>query len=102
MFIKDLVIREGLIECNTNVISMKVSSSIKITDPKNYKETNLRIYQQHIRKIINLACRMRPHIAFAVGQLINHNINPRRGHLQVTKQVVQYLKGTIEMGLIFG
>lgn len=41
-FIRDLVIKEGLIECtNANVISMKIGSTIKIIEPDDYKETDL-------------------------------------------------------------
>ncbi len=49
-----------------------------------------------------LACGTRPDIAFAVGQLSKHNADPRKGHLQPAKRVVKYLKGTMDMGLIFG
>ena len=43
-----------------------------------------------------------PDIAFVVGELSRHNANPRKGHFRAAKRVVRYLKGTIEMGLIFG
>ena len=49
-----------------------------------------------------LAFRMRPDIAFAVRQLSRHNVNPMKGHLQAAKRVVQYLKGTIKLRLIYG
>ena len=42
-YIWDLVEEEGLSNCNTNVISMKSGSSIKIIDSKNYEKANLRI-----------------------------------------------------------
>lgn len=81
---------------------MKASSAIKMTDPKDYKETKLREYQHLIGKLMYLACDTRPNIAFAVDQLSKHNVNPRKGHLQAAKRVVRYLKRTMQMGLIFG
>lgn len=43
-FVRDLMIEEGFTNYNANVILMKASSSIKMTDSKNYKEANLHIY----------------------------------------------------------
>lgn len=48
-----------------------------------------------------LACGTRPDIAFVVGQLIRHNADPRRSHMQVAKRVAYYFHGIIEMGLIY-
>ncbi len=49
-----------------------------------------------------LACGTRPDIAFVVSQLSKYNADPRKGHLQVAKKVVRYLKGIMQMGLVFG
>ena len=48
-----------------------------------------------------LAYKTRPDIAFMVGQLTKYNANPRKSHLQVAKKVVRYLKGIMQMGLVF-
>lgn len=101
-FIRDLVIEEGLEECNANVIPMKACSAIEMLDPDDYDKTNLHEYQRLIGKLMYLSCRTRPDIAFAVGQLSRHNADPRKGHLRAAKRVVRYLKGTMQMGLIFG
>ena len=101
-FIRDLVIEEGLEECNANVIPMKVGSAINMLDPEDYDETDLHEYQRLIGKLMYLSCGTRPDIAFAVGQLSRHNADPRKGHLRAAKRVVRYLKGAMQMGLIFG
>lgn len=66
-FIRDLVIEKGLTDCNANVISMKAGSSIKMTDPEDYKEADFCTYQQLIGKLMYFTCGTRPDIAFAVG-----------------------------------
>ena len=101
-FIRDFVIEEGLTKCNANVIPMKASSAIEMTEPEDYEETNLRTYQQLVGKLMYLAFGTRPDIAFVVGQLSKHNVDPRKSHLLAAKGVVRYLCGTMEMGLIFG
>ena len=101
-FIRDLVIEERLTYCNANVIPMKAGSSSEMTCPEDYEKADLRTYQRIIGKLMYLACGTRPDIAFAVGQLSKHNADPRKGHLRAAKRVVRYLKGTMEMGMIFG
>lgn len=55
-----------------------------------------------ISKLIYLVYGIRPDIAFTVGQLSKHNADPKKGHLQAVKRVVRYLKGIIQMELVFG
>lgn len=73
-FIRDLVIEEGLTDCNAPVILMKAGSAIEMLDPDDYEET----------------------------ELSKQNADPRKGHLKAAKRVVRYLKGAIQMGLMFG
>ena len=37
-----------------------------------------------------------------VGQLSKHNAGPRVGHLKAARRVIQYLKGTMHLGLMYG
>lgn len=43
-FIRDLVIKKELINCNANLIPMKADLSIEIIDPKDYEKADLYIY----------------------------------------------------------
>ena len=100
-FIQDLVIEENLFDCNANVVPMKIKSAINMSDVDVYKEEDLHTYQQLIGKLMYLACGTRPDIAFAIGQLSKHNADPRKGHFQATKRVVQYLKNTMNLELVY-
>lgn len=71
-------------------------------DPDDYEETDLHKYQRLICKLMYLACGTRPDIAFAISQLSKQNADSRKGHLKAAKRVVQYLKGTMQMGLMYG
>lgn len=44
-FIRDLVIKKNLTDCNANVIPIKAGSSIKMFELDNYDETDIYIYQ---------------------------------------------------------
>lgn len=101
-FIRDLVMEENLSDCNANVALMKAGSAIDMTKADDYKEEDLHTYQRLIGKLMYLACGTRPDIAFAVGQLSKHNADLRKGHLQVAKRVVRYLKRTMSLGLVYG
>ncbi len=65
-FIRDLVIKEKLTDYIANTISMKAGLSIEMGDLEDYKETDLRTYQQLIGKLMYLAYGTRPNITFAV------------------------------------
>jgi hypothetical protein len=43
----------------------------------------------------------RPDLAFAIGQVSQFNNSPNETHLSVSKRILRYLKGTIDMGITF-
>ena len=65
---------------NANVIPMKADLSIEMTDLEDYEETDLRMYQRLVGKLMYLSCGTRLDIAFVVGQLSRHNADPKKGH----------------------
>lgn len=101
-FIQDLVIDEKLSDCNANVVLMKSGNAINISNVDVYGEENLHTYQQLIGKLIYFAYRTKPNIVFAVSQLSKHNADPRKDHLQAAKRVIRYLKGIMNLRLIYG
>lgn len=80
---------------------MKTDNFIKMQDD-DYKEVELKVYQQLIDKLMYLSCRTRPDISFIVRQLSKRNADPQTNHLKAAKQVMQYLKGTMYLELIYG
>lgn len=101
-FVRDLVIEKKLTNHNTNIILMKARSSIKMTDPEDYKEANLYIYQRLVGTLMYLLYSINSDIAFVVGQLSRYNTDLRKRHLWAIKKVVWYLERIIEMHLTFG
>lgn len=68
----------------------------------NYEKADLKTYQHLMGKLIYLLCETRLEIAFAIRQLNKRNINPKIGYLKVKKRVIQYLKGTMHLRIMYG
>lgn len=56
-------------DCNSINIPIKTWNFIDIHKVDNYKEANLKVYQQFIEKLMYLSYKTRPDITFIVGQL---------------------------------
>lgn len=84
-FMTDLLEEKNLARCNSVKIPIKADSIIEIIDANDYEETNIKVYQRLIGKLIYLSCNTRPDILFAMGQLNRQNIDPRVGNLKVAK-----------------
>lgn len=80
---------------------MKAGLAIEMLDLDDYNKTDLHEYQRLIGKLMYLICETRPDIVFAVSQLSKQNTDPRKGPFQAIKRVVKYLKGTMQMELIY-
>jgi hypothetical protein len=59
-------------------------------------------YRTVVGSLLWLADRMRPDIAYAVGVLSQFLSSPGRVHWEAAKRVVRYLKGTIDVWLVYG
>lgn len=100
-FIRELVEEEGMRDCNLVSTPMKAGNFIEMQND-DYEEVDLKVYQRLIGKLMYLSCGTRPDISFVVGQLSKRNADPPVGHLKATKRVVQYLKSTMHLGLVYG
>jgi len=59
-------------------------------------------YAELVGSLLFLANQTRPDIAFAVGRLARRMAIPTEGDMAAAKAVVRYLKGTKDMGLVYG
>lgn len=65
---KNLIIEKKLKDCNANIIPIKTRLFIKMLNRKNFNKTDLQEYQQLVGKLMYLASKIRPDIAFAIEQ----------------------------------
>src|SRR5947207_7387465 len=99
-YIRTLLHRHGMQDCNS--VNTPMDSSIKLTA---ITDSNVKIdssqYQQYIGELMFAAIATRPDIMFAVSQLSSYNSNPCQRHLAAAKHVLRYLKGTINLGIVY-
>lgn len=101
-YICNVLEAEEMSLCHPTVFPMKAGSTLFLDQAGDHIQADLTIYQQLIGKLMYLACRTRPDIAFIDGQLSRHNSDPRVRHLRIAKQVLTYLKETITLNIIWG
>ena len=77
-------------------VSLKLQPATSQTEPVNQAE-----YQSAIGSLMYLAVSTRPDIAFAVNSLARFNSNPQKDHWTALKRVLRYLKGTINIGILY-
>lgn len=85
---------------NTNIIVVILEKNHKMC----YEEESFKVdndqYQKFVKKLIYLAHTM-SHLTYAISVLSQFMHDPRGMYLQVVDLVLQYLKVTLERGLLF-
>src|SRR5579871_6115728 len=76
--------------------NIKISKS---TEPEPY---NLQYYQKAIENLMYAMLGTRPDIAYTVSVISQFHSNPNQTHWNILKQTFQYLKETIELGILYG
>ena len=83
--------------CQSVLISMKSEFFIMLDKSGDKEKINMWVYQVIVRKLMYLACDIRPDISFIVGCLSQNNRDSWVGHLKTAKKVLWYLKETSQM-----
>ena len=84
------------------VVSWKLSKDMGPQTAKEKKEMQEIPYRRLIGMLLHLANCTRPDIAAAVGILGKFNANPGSKHWKAALEVVKYLKGTADYGVVYG
>ena len=83
-------------------ISTPVNTSVKLlkgTEDSEYFDRE--IYQSAVGSLLYLATKTRPDIAFAVGNVARYTNKPTRQHWTAIKRIFRYLRGTMNLGLLY-
>ena len=104
-YIESILEQFSMSECNPVHMPMienqKLLTSMSPDTPERQAEMKAYPYRELIRKLLYLAIATRPDIAYTIGVLCRFVENPGMEHWRAAKHVLQYLKGTINMKLVY-
>ena len=70
-------------------------------NPQNDEPTDPRKFREVVGSLIYAATSTRPDISWSVSRLSQHLSDPKKKHMIMAKQVLRYLKGTIDNELVY-
>jgi len=104
-YIESILEQFSMSECNPTHTPMqenhKLSTSMSPDTPERQAEMKAYPYRELIGKLLYLAIAMCPDIAYTIGVLCHFVENPGMEHWLAGKHVLRYLKGTINMKMVY-
>ena len=97
-FIENLLSKFGMQECKP--ISTPITDPLEKDDGFS-KPVEPKKYQAMVGSLLYLAIATRPDISFSVGVISKFNSCPNESHLTAVKRIMRYLKGTLNLGLVY-
>ncbi|KAJ9523474.1 hypothetical protein QJQ45_007161 [Haematococcus lacustris] len=99
-FINELVTTHSMSSSHSKPVPM--APAIQLVREGDPLDTSVHHYSALVGSLLYLTCCTRPDIAFAVGALARHMSSPTKQHWAGACNVLSYLKGTCDHGLLFG
>ena len=85
-----------------NPVATPVDTSTKLMKSTDEEESfDQHQYQSAIGSLLYLSIATRPDIAFAVSNAAKFSAQPAKQHWTAVKRIMQYLRGTVNLGLAF-
>lgn len=106
-YIKRLLEKFGLSDCNTRVVPVDPFSSLsKGFDGRendiSTRPTLMEPFREAVGSFIYAVTCTRPDITFAVSQVSQFSSSPTQAHWEAAKRIFSYLNGTASHGIVFG
>jgi Reverse transcriptase (RNA-dependent DNA polymerase) len=99
---QELLEELGMQDCNPAATPLPAASLLLNKDRSDPPDEHLRAQYAHIVGTLQyLATWTRPDLAFPVSQLSRHMSAPGPLHMSAAKHVLRYLRGTIELGILY-
>ena len=99
-YILTLLDKYGLSEVKPSTTPADISVKL-VKDDGVSKSVDQIIYQSMVGTLLYAATATRPDIAQAVGAVSKFNSCPTEAHVTAVKRIIRYLKGTINLGLMY-
>jgi hypothetical protein len=105
-FAKDILDRALMTDCKPRSTPMVPGILLhKSMSPQSNEEKEFMSkvpYRNIVGALLYLVSGTRPDLAFAVHQVCRHMQNPGKPHWEAVKQILRYLKGTLNQGIALG
>nr|GEX07324.1 Gag-Pol polyprotein [Tanacetum cinerariifolium] len=105
-YVKKILQRFNMQDCKPISITfptdVKLSSKMSPTSEKERMEMSRVPYASTVGSLMFAMICTRPDIAHAVGVVSRYMAEPDRGHWEVVKRILRYVKGTSDVALCFG
>jgi hypothetical protein len=79
-----------------------LSPGLPHVSPKTLTQSEKKTFREIIGSLMYLSVMTRPDITYAVSTLSRHLENPSTTHLEFSRRVIRYLKGTKDLCLVLG
>ena len=104
-YIESILLDFSMADCNASTTPMDEGEKLSIwmspSSPEEVAEMKRVPYRELIGKLLYLAVATRPDVSYVVGVLCRFVENLGRGHWAAAKRVLRYLKGTVNMELVY-
>lgn len=100
-YIMDILERYGMSECKPVSTPIDVNTKLSAMTEEPSNDEKKLPYRELIGALMYLAVSTRPDIAHAVSSLSQFNNKYGQGHWSVAKRVLRYLRGTINVELVY-
>ncbi|KAE8675325.1 Detected protein of unknown function [Hibiscus syriacus] len=97
-YAKDLLMRFGMLEYKSTSTTMEPNAKMCAHEGKDLEDATM--YRQLVGSLIYLTL-TRPDISYAVGMMNRYMQNPKKPHLEAVRQILRYVKSTIDYGLLY-
>jgi len=87
-----------MIDCKPMSTPMDPNARLQEDEGKDLEDVTM--YRQLVGSLIYLAL-TRPDISYPVGVVSRYMSNPNKPHLDAVKQILRYVKGTINFGILY-
>lgn len=81
--------------------NQKLTKEMSPANDTEYKQMDSVPYQEAVGSILYLTQCTRPDVAFPIAVMSQFNNNPGKAHWTAVKRIFRYLKGTLELKLVF-
>ncbi|XP_058075831.1 secreted RxLR effector protein 161-like [Magnolia sinica] len=87
-----------MFECKPIATPMEANAGLCSEEGKDLEDATM--YRQIVGSLIYLTL-SRPDIAYAVGVVSRFMQTPKKPHLEAVRRILRYVKGTIDLGLLY-